>query len=126
MGENELKKAKKSVLTAFIIVVILAALLAAWGIRFRYWHSFSTQKWLDHPDRRAGMTADLFQDYELAGMSKAQVEALLGPDDSARGYFTRPGRSVYWLGERRTIIDSEWLLIDFENGIVTAYEITTD
>ena len=72
------------------------------------------------------MAADLLQDYGPVGMSKAQTEALLGPDDSARGYFNRPGRSVYWLGERRTVIDSEWLLIGFENGVVTAYEIATD
>jgi len=45
---------------------------------------------------------------------------------SARGYFNAPDRSVYCLGSRRTVIDDEWLLIDFENGVVREYTMTTD
>ena len=126
MGESEFRKSRRRVLTAFIVVAALIALIAAWGVRFRYWHSFSTQKWMDHPERRAGMTADLFRGYALVGMSEAQIADLLGPDDSARGYFNSPDRSVYCLGSRRTVIDGEWLLIDFENGVVREYTMTTD
>jgi len=41
-------------------------------------------------------------------------------------HFVQDNRFVYFLGSERTVIDSEWLLIDFENGVVTEYSITMD
>ncbi len=72
------------------------------------------------------MTADLLNRYELEGMTAAEVTALLGENDNDRGYFNRENRFVYYFGSERTVIDSEWLLLDFEQGRVTAVSMTTD
>jgi len=70
----------------------------------------------------------------LEGKTRAQVEALLGPDDTergtgwGRGYFSNWG-SVYWLGPERGFfsIDSEWLVLDYgASGVVSEYRIVTD
>ncbi len=123
------KEIRKIELTNYIIVgvfAVLAVLFLVWLGSFQYWHTFTTEKWLEHPNRRAKMTADLFDDHDLVGMTEHEVIALLGQNDNNYGYFDQDGRSVYCLGSERTIIDREWLLIDFENGIVKEYSMTTD
>ena len=124
--EKEIRRAGRNVLIPFGVFLVLLALLAGWGIRYAYWHSFSTAKWINHPSERAKMTADLLGDHELAGMSEEQIRELLGPDDSALGYFNREDRLVYCLGSERTVIDREWLLIDFEADAVSRYSVTVD
>ena len=124
--EKEAQKAKKRILTTFIFFAAMFVLMGVWCVRFAYWHSFSTKKWMDYPERRAKMTADLLDRYDLVGMSKEQIVELLGPDNNEYGYFNQANRAVYFLGSERTIIDSEWLLIDFENDIVREYSMTMD
>ncbi len=112
-----------------IVFGVYAALLAAilvWICYFQYLHSFSQEKWSAYPERRAIMTFDLFYDHELVGMTEAEVVDLLGENDNDRGRFVRENRFVYNLGYERSVIDDEWLLIDFRNGIVTNYSIKTD
>lgn len=65
------------------------------------------------------MTGDLLEDYDLIGMTEAEIVDLLGADN-------QDDRYVYYLGNERTMIDGEWLLIEFENGVVTGYSMTTD
>lgn len=77
-------------------------------------------------EKRAKMTGDLLHDYNLVGMSKEQILRFLGPDNNDYGYFNQENRWVYYLGSERTIIDSEWLLIDFEDSIVHEYAMTID
>lgn len=124
--EREIRKIKRANSIAFGIFAVLFALALFWAASFRYWHTFSREKWLDYPGRRAKMTADLLENHGLLGMTGDEVAALLGPDDSARGYFNQDNRFVYWLGNERTVIDSEWLLIDFENGVVKGVSMAMD
>jgi len=81
---------------------------------------------LAYPEKRAKMTSDLLENYELVGMTEDEVINLLGQNNNDYGYFVEDNRFIYYLGNERTIIDSEWLLIDFENGIVTEYTMTMD
>ena len=81
---------------------------------------------MEYPGQRAKMAADLFEDYELVGMTENEIISLLGQNDNECGKFNQDNRFVYYLGEERTIIDSEWLLIDFENGVAKEYSITMD
>ena len=124
--KEEARKAKTRVLISFVVFSIIIALFLALGIRYVYWHSFSERKWTNHPEKRAKMTGDLLHDYNLIGMSKEQILRLLGPDNNDYGYFNQENRWVYYLGSERTIIDSEWLLIDFEDNIVHEYAMTID
>lgn len=123
---REIRKIKRVNLAVFGIFAALLALALWWFASFRYWRTFSRDKWLDHPDRRAKMTADLMESYSLPGMTEDEVASLLGPNDNWRGYFSQDHRFVYWLGNERTVIDSEWLLIDFENGVVKDISLTMD
>ena len=111
------------ILAVIILVFCLVGGALCWHT---YWSHFSPEKWADHPDRRASMTEDLLEKHPLEGMTEDEVTTLLGENDNDRGYFVEEDRSVYWLGDRRTAIDSEWLLIDFENGVVDEYNWTTD
>ena len=123
---QEIKKAKRINYIGFGIVVGLIAVLLFWYGSYRYWHTFTSEKWLENPERRAKMTADLFENYVLIGMAENEVIDLLGQNNNDYGYFNQNNRFVYYLGNERTIIDSEWLLIDFENGIVKEYSMTID
>ncbi len=134
MKTNELNEEEKKTVRrlkrrnyiVFGVLVILAAVVLVKFCSYRYWHSFSREKWLSYPEKRAYMASDLLKRHELAGMTKDEVVSLLGQHNNDYGYFSEENRLVYYLGGERTIIDSEWLLIDFENGVVTGYSITTD
>ena len=72
------------------------------------------------------MVDDLLARYELVGMTRAAVDELLGvPPDTA--YFT-DFDYVYWLGRERGFIsiDSEWLCLDFEDGVVVDARLMRD
>ncbi len=128
--EREIQKIKRTDYLIFgifaTIFTVLAILFFIWHGSFQYWHTFTTEKWLEYPGQRAKMAADLFEDYELVGMTENEIISLLGQNDNECGKFNQDNRFVYYLGEERTIIDSEWLLIDFENGVVKEYSITMD
>ncbi len=124
--KNEIKKAKHANYIIFVIFLLIAAAIFAWFCLSKYWQGFSHEKWLNHPEKRAVMTGDLFENYELIGMTETEITDLLGQNNNDYGYFNKENRYVYYLGEERTIMDSEWLVIDFRNGIVADYAIVQD
>lgn len=73
------------------------------------------------------MVNDLFRKHSLAGLSKDQVVELLGPD-TENAYFKEIDNMVYYLGPERGLIsiDSEWLVIEFDNNTVVDYHIKRD
>jgi len=75
---------------------------------------------------RVRMVDDLLAKHRLVGMSRAQLEALLGvPPETP--YF-REYDYVYWLGPERGFIsiDSEWLVVKINDGAVVSAKIVTD
>ena len=69
---------------------------------------------------RVHMVDDLLQTHRLVGMSRLQLESLLGvppANDSFPGY-----DYVYWLGPGSS--DYEWLVIKCERGAVVSAEVT--
>ncbi len=120
--KGEIRKAKAGIL----VFAIIFALILAWSIRSAYWHSFSERKWANHPEKRAKMTDDLLRNYDLIGMSKEEIAGLLGTNNNDYGYFNQENRWVYYLGSERTIMDSEWLLIDFDWDSVREYSMAVD
>ena len=109
-----------------IAVLVIGCLIGVLVCRER--HNFSTEKWLGDPGNRTRIVDDLLADYELIGMTEPEVLELLGSHDNDSGYFQQESRLVYWLGPERGLmsIDSEWLILDCLDGIVTAWQITTD
>lgn len=90
--------------------------------------AFSTERWLNDPDNRTAIVDDLLENYPLVGMTEQEILDLLGDHDNSAGYFVEEDRYVYCLGIERGLIaiDCEWLLIDFENGVVADYSVTAD
>ncbi len=89
--------------------------------------SFTTERWLNDPDNRTAIVDDLLANYPLIGMTEQEILDLLGKQSNT-SYFKADNRFVYRLGDERGLfsIDSEWLLIDFENGYVVDYSLTRD
>lgn len=109
---------------AMAVVLLVFCLVGAVGLRNR--STFTQEKWLRHPESRARITDNLLDQYDLIGMTEQEVLDLLGPNDNRMGYFTQENRFVYCLGGERLIMDSEWLLIDFTDGVVSDYSMITD
>lgn len=110
----------------FVAALVIGCLTGVQVIRER--HSFTTEKWLSDPENRTRIVDDLLEDYDLIGMTETEVQELLGSHDNDSGYFQQESRLVYWMGPERGLmsIDSEWLILDCPDGIVTAWQITTD
>lgn len=73
------------------------------------------------------MVDDLLRSRQLKGLSRAQVETILGPPDET-SYFPE-WDMVCWLGPERgwIRIDSEWLVIRLDaQGLVSDYQLARD
>ena len=94
--------------------------------------SFDAMQWKDEKlvnskdPIRIKMVDNLLNKNKLIGMSKSEVNNLLGIPPKT-GYFSNYDY-VYWLGPERGFlsIDSEWLVIKFENDRVVEAKITRD
>ncbi len=75
---------------------------------------------------RVTMVDDLLKSHRLVGMSRPQIEALLGVPPPTP-YFSDYDL-VYWLGPERGAfsIDSEWLVVRFSKGVAVEAEVVTD
>ena len=91
---------------------------------------FDSKKWqaksVDQNTIKQKMVNDLLSKYQLIGMTKPDINKLLGIPQQT-GYF-KDYDYVYWLGPERSAfgIDSEWLGIKFEKDVVTKAEILRD
>lgn len=126
--DAEIKRIKRQNYIIFGIFVGLLIAIVIAGFVFTSQHSFSTSKWEMYPDERTKIVDDLLMRYELIGMRESEILALLGNHNNDYGYFSSENRFVYRLGMERGLIsiDSEWLIIDFADGVVVGYFITTD
>ena len=107
------------------LIVVLSCVLLLCGCQSN--GTFTPEKWRDDPDNRTQIVDDLLDRYELVGMTDNKVVSLLGKPGTDAS-FDPEDRYVYRLGDERGLfsIDSEWLVIDFENGVVVNYMLTTD
>ena len=124
MKNKEIGKIKIINLAVFLFFALLAA---AAFIHLKS-KTFSAEKWRKAPGERVNIADSLLSKHDLIGMTEDEITALLGENDNDSGYFLKDGRYVYYLGPERGLfsIDSEWLLIDFSDGKVSDFSITTD
>ena len=125
---SEIKRAKRTIELIFGIFAALFIAAVIVGLVYRSQHSFSRSKWKEKPDARTEIVDDLLAEHALVGMQETDILELLGSHDNDYGYFVENDRFVYCLGPERGLfrIDREWLIIDFADGIVVDYAITTD
>ena len=75
---------------------------------------FSRAKWRHARVLRPYMVEDLLRTHDLKGMSRQQVNELLGQSNSIDTYKT--DRYIYWIGSNG--IDDNWMELLFENELV--------
>ena len=117
-------------------IIATVVILCAFGLgvyRTHHSRSFDPQRWQDAPairsDYRVHAVDDLLSRYQLQGMSRSAILALLGEPGSSPKGTAEPQAMVYRLGAKgdNFFIDDYWLVIRFdENGIAREYDITTD
>lgn len=127
MEPKEIRRARKQNMTALIVIGALIALVLALGIHQYITHSFTTEKWLAAPENRGKLVNDLLKDHPLIGTDTDAVFALLGeempvPHESGKTFY------YYYLGPERGLIsiDSEWMALTVEDGLVTDIQFVTD
>lgn len=110
-----------------IIVGIFLLTIVIFGVKYKYEHSFSTDRWIKYPRERAKMVDDMLGKYKLIGQTKEEILELLG-NETNRAYFKEVNNFVYYLGDERGLIsiDSEWLIITFDNDIAVEVKIEWD
>jgi hypothetical protein len=90
---------------------------------------FNSDQWKanleTHDNLKQNMVSDLLSRYTLQGMSRDEIENLLGKPPKT-DYF-KDYDYVYWLGPEKGMgVDSEWLGIQFNNGVVITADILRD
>lgn len=113
-----------------VAVALLAAAITVW-LLWSAGETFDQKKWIEASHNsdihRNEMADDLLRRYQLIGMSREEIESLLGRPP-ATAYFREFCDYVYWLGPERGFIsiDSEWLCVSFNNDVVVRAEIVRD
>lgn len=123
---DTMKNGKRHIIYGSLIFLIAAMILSC--VYYKEKHSFSTEKWITEPDKRALFVNDLLTDHNLIGMSENEVLELLGEHDNRMGTFVQDDRYVYCLGLEGQLfkIDNQWLILDFTNGLVSEYAVRMD
>ena len=107
-------------LTLFLILAVLIGICI--GV-YRYRNRFTPEKWKRSPGRRAYIVGDFLEDHPPEGLTEAEIYELLGdPDLKAEEETLSLG---YVLGNVRTVLDAEWLILELEDGTVKGYRIST-
>lgn len=126
--EHQAMRARRINHILFSVWLVFIISLVTFGCVYNAQHTFSPDRWERLPDMRTRIVDDLLRRYDPIGMTEAQVLTLLGDHDNDYGYFAADDRYVYHLGPERGLIsiDSEWLILDFTDGVVTYCYLTTD
>lgn len=119
---------------ARIAIAICVCITAALGCNWYCSNSdlpFNVETWKQAGDNdRLRMVHDLKDHRRLIGMSEAAVEGLFGKprEDMKDSIFPPPGFDhIYPLGTKQILPFEEepvWLLIKFQDGIVTDFEVS--
>ena len=131
MHEDALKKeaerARKTNIILFSIFLFIAAGIVIGVFIFKAQHTFSQEKWLHNVEDRYQMVDHLLDEYQLIGMTEAEVLQLLGNEEGteqtsfkrSKEYYPPEDTLVYYLGV--DYMDAVWLVISLENGVVVDY-----
>jgi hypothetical protein len=121
---------KRIVCLALLGIAVTTTRYAVWQARRARLGSSAWKEAHGNEDNpiRSRMVGDLLARHQLVGMSKDEVDELLGPPFLSMG---ASGSSAYFyrLGPQRhafSNVESEWLSIKFEQAVVTEPEVVKD
>jgi hypothetical protein len=125
--QKEITKAKKWNLMIFGVFTVIFVILILMVCMYQYQHSYSRYKWDTDKENRYKIVSDMLEQYQLLGMSEADVIQLLGDEDNndktsfkiSKSYYPPESTLVYWLGVN--LMDDNWLVISLDDHIVTDY-----
>ncbi len=125
MAEREAPPAgRRGRWVGIVLALLLAAILAGGLLRLCTAHRFTTRRWVEEPEARWNLVSSLLARYELVGMTRGEVLALLGGDSGPDGYGKTEHNLSYCLGlDQFFPIDDWWLILELEDGVVTGYRI---
>jgi len=111
------------------LVIAAGSALVAWTYGYLPVRLFDSALWKSGEDEgvRLSMIDALLLAHDLRGLSRAEVEALLGGPTETDKF--NDWNLVYWLGWNRGLIriDSEWLVVRFgEDNRVSEWAVVTD
>ncbi len=115
---------KQNIVIISIFGILLIFALAAFGT-WKYQHTYSAAKWNGDHENRYKIVNDMLEKNELIGMEEHQVIELLGNEDNneqtsfkiSKKNFPPETTLIYYLGV--DFMDSSWLILSMEEGIVT-------
>lgn len=124
---KEAERARKINIILFCIFLFIAVGVVAGVCIFKAQHTFSQEKWLHNVEHRYQMVDSLLHEYQLIGMTEAEVLRLLGSEEgteqtsfkSSKEYYPPEDTLVYYLGV--DYMDAVWLVISLEHGVVIDY-----
>lgn len=124
MEERDYRRAKRRIVTVFSLFLAAALALAVFGIVRVQVRRFTPEKWAAKPSRRVKIVQDLLKTRDLVGMTEAEAEALLGPEDistpksfkQSKWKYPAETTLVYYLGV--DFMNDCWLILPLENGTV--------
>lgn len=107
----------------FIILMVLILIGASVFAKYQYDHTFSTARWIKHPNKRIEMVQNLLSNHDLVGKSKEQIRVLLGEPKNEFETYSKDNFS-YFLGSNKIFgLDVNYLSITFEEDIVASVEM---
>jgi hypothetical protein len=102
------------------VLILIGVFLFA---KYEYDHTFSTARWIKHPNKRIDMVQNLLSSHDLIGESKEQILRLL---DEPRNEFETHSKDnfSYFLGSNKAFgLDVNYLFITFADDIVASVRI---
>ncbi|WFA09041.1 hypothetical protein [Tissierella sp. Yu-01] len=111
----------------YVFLSVMITGIIIFTIKYKYEHTFSTNRWIEFPRERVKMVDSLLEKHVLVGKSKEEIIGLLG-NETENAYFKEVNNFVYYMGDERGLIsiDSEWLVIEFRNNVVIDAKIMRD
>ncbi len=127
--EKQMKRAKIWNYTAIaFFVLIFISIIAFLGV-FTWSRTFTVGKWMENPEKRYKIVADMLSKYEIEGMTEQEIIGLLGEETEdapegfkyPRGSFPNDSTLTYYLGV--DFMDNNWLIISLQNGVAISHDI---
>ena len=112
--------------------VLISSILLGPGLMDRLQRKeFNPETWKNHelvfrePYPRKRMVNDVLAKYDFEGMSKSEVELILGQPDPEPTFRPKGYDWLYFLGRQRIFlsVDHEWLCISFSQNVVTRVKV---